>query len=66
MGTMYCGIDWSERHHDLAVVDTDGRLAAKLRVPDTADGFAQVVALLVEVGDVQTTRFRSRSRFLVG
>lgn len=25
---MYCGIDWSERHHDIAVVDEHGRLVA--------------------------------------
>jgi hypothetical protein len=32
--TMYCGIDWSERHHDVAVVDHTGTLVAKRRIND--------------------------------
>lgn len=26
---IFCGIDWSERHHDVALVDTDGNQVAK-------------------------------------
>jgi hypothetical protein len=30
-----CGIDWAERHHDVALVDDTGRMVAKKRI-DTA------------------------------
>jgi transposase len=49
-----CGIDWSEDHHDVAVVDADGRLVAKRRITDDAAGFAQLLELLellAEAGD---------------
>jgi hypothetical protein len=29
---LWCGIDWSEKHHDIAVVDDNGRLVAKQRI----------------------------------
>lgn len=31
---VFCGIDWSERHHDVAIVDRDGQVVAKQRVSD--------------------------------
>lgn len=48
---MSCGIDWSEEHHDVAVVDADGRLVAKRRIGDNAAGFQQLLELLAEAGD---------------
>lgn len=35
----FCGIDWAEDHHDVAVVDEAGRLLAKRRIDDSAEGF---------------------------
>jgi transposase len=49
--TVVCGIDWSEQHHDVAVVDADGRLVAKRRIGDDAAGFGRLLELLAEVGD---------------
>lgn len=51
MATVFCGIDWAEQHHDLAVVDAEGRLVAKRRISDSAEGFAELLALLAEAGD---------------
>lgn len=48
---MFCGIDWSERHHDVAVVDQDGNLIAKRRISDDATGFAELLTMLAEIGD---------------
>ena len=45
---IWCGIDWSERHHDVALVDDDGVLIAKRRIPDSAAGFRQLLELLAE------------------
>lgn len=27
---IFCGIDWSERHHDVALVDGEGRVLARV------------------------------------
>jgi transposase len=48
---VYCGIDWAEDHHDMAVVDRDGRLLARRRISDDAAGLAQLLGLLAEHGD---------------
>lgn len=45
---IFCGIDWAERHHDVALVDETGRLLAKRRVPDDVTGFTELTALLAE------------------
>jgi transposase len=48
---VYCGIDWAEDHHDIALVDRDGNLLARRRVSDDAAGFAGLLALLADHGD---------------
>ena len=48
---IYCGIDWAEDHHDIAVVNRDGQLLARRRISDDAAGLAQLLALLAEHGD---------------
>lgn len=48
---LFCGIDWAESHHDVAVVDGDGLLVAKLRIDDSAEGFGKLLGLLAESGD---------------
>jgi transposase len=47
----FCGIDWAEDHHDVALVDRDGGLLARLRVSDDAAGLARLLELLAEHGD---------------
>lgn len=49
--TLFCGIDWAEAHHDIAIVDGDGQLVAKKRIADDPDGFGQLVELLTDAGD---------------
>jgi transposase len=46
-----CGIDWAEDHHDVALVDSDARVLAKLRISDDAQGFQQLLHMLAEHGD---------------
>lgn len=48
---MFCGIDWAEDHHDIALVTDHGSLAAKLRITDDVEGLNQLLALLAEHGD---------------
>jgi hypothetical protein len=37
---VFCGIDWAEDHHDIAIVDRDGQLLARRRISDSAAGLA--------------------------
>jgi transposase len=48
----FCGIDWAESHHDVAIVGDDGQLLAKKRFGDDANGFKLLLELLAEHGDI--------------
>ena len=48
---VFCGIDWAEDHHDVALVGRDGQLLARRRISDDAAGLAAVLSLLAEHGD---------------
>ena len=48
---VYCGIDWAEGHHDIAVVDGDGRLVAKRRIKESPAGLAELISMLAAAGD---------------
>jgi transposase len=47
----YCGIDWATAHHDVAVINDDGKVVARGRVSNDAAGFAALLTLLAEAGD---------------
>jgi transposase len=47
----FCGIDWAEDHHDIALVDRDGGLLARLRIGDDPAGMARLLELLAAHGD---------------
>jgi transposase len=42
------GIDWSERWHDVCLMDEAGRVLAQRRVDDSLDGLAQLQSLIAE------------------
>jgi transposase len=48
---VYCGIDWAEGHHDIALVDDDGRLVGKRRIKESVEGFAELGVMLAAAGD---------------
>lgn len=50
---IYCGIDWAERHHDVALVDDSGELLAKRRITDDAAGYQLLMDLLAKYGDTE-------------
>jgi transposase len=39
---IFVGIDWSEDHHDACILDAEGRVLAKGRVPEGVDGVARL------------------------
>lgn len=53
LAKVFCGIDWAEQHHDVALVDAESRLVAKRRIADSAAGIAELIAMLAEAGDTQ-------------
>ncbi|MGW2540367.1 IS110 family transposase [Kitasatospora sp. NPDC001574] len=50
---IFCGIDWAESHHDIALVDEDGELLAKRRITDDAAGYQLLLDLLAQHGDTE-------------
>jgi Transposase/Transposase IS116/IS110/IS902 family len=48
---IYCGIDWAEGHHDLALIDGEGKLIGKRRIDENLDGVAELTAMLAAAGD---------------
>ena len=48
---VFCGIDWAEDHHDIALVDRDGKLLARQRISDDAAGLTRLLDLLAGHGD---------------
>lgn len=45
-----CGIDWAEAHHDVALVDDDGKVLIKKRVTADLPGFTNLLELIAEHG----------------
>jgi hypothetical protein len=43
---LFVGVDWSERHHDLCLLDQDGQVLAARRVPDGLAGVGELHALV--------------------
>jgi transposase len=50
---VFCGIDWAEGHHDIALADRDGQVLARQRITDDAAGLAALLELLAAHGDSQ-------------
>ncbi|MFD9825790.1 IS110 family RNA-guided transposase [Streptomyces violascens] len=50
---IYCGIDWAEKTHDVALVDDTGTLVAKRHITDDAAGYKILLDLLAEHGDTK-------------
>lgn len=48
LGEVFCGIVWAERHHDVAIVDDQGRSSAERRMSDDLNGVGDLTALLAE------------------
>jgi len=48
--TINCGIDWAEAHHDVALVDHDGKVVARERIGTGVAGFIRVGELVAEHG----------------
>jgi transposase len=46
---IWCGIDWAEHHHDIAVVDEAGKLLTKRRIGDDLAGFRELLDVIAEL-----------------
>jgi hypothetical protein len=45
---LFVGDDWAEAHHDMEIVDEDGRRLARRRLPEGVDGLAGLHALVAD------------------
>jgi Transposase len=48
---LFCGIDWAEAHHDVAIIEGDGQLVAKKRIADDPARLAELIEMLTAAGD---------------
>ncbi|MQB02483.1 MAG: transposase, partial [Actinobacteria bacterium] len=48
---VFVGIDWSEKHHDICIVDQDGEILARGRVAEGIEGVARLHAMVAEHAD---------------
>src|SRR3954464_2749195 len=48
---VFCGVDWAEGHHDMALIDDEGKLVAKRRINESVEGVAELTAMLTAAGD---------------
>jgi len=47
----FCGIDWAEDHHDIAIIDDAGTLLARARIGNDPAGLRRLLQLLANAGD---------------
>jgi len=47
----FCGIDWADDHHDVALIDRNGQLLGYCRIGDDHAGWQELLHLLAEHGD---------------
>jgi transposase len=47
----FCGIDWAEDHHDIAIIDAHGALLARARIGNDPVGYRRLLQLLTDAGD---------------
>ena len=45
---LFVGDDWAEDHHDVEIVDDDGQVLARRRLPEGLDGITRLHALIAE------------------
>ena len=49
--TVFCGIDWADDHHDIALVDHTGSVLLQRRINDDAEGWARLLDAFAEHDD---------------
>lgn len=47
----YCGVDWADAHHDVAIMEDGGTVVTRARIGTDAAGFTRLLELLAEAGD---------------
>src|ERR1017187_2671925 len=45
---IFVGVDWAEAHHDVCVMDTDGKVLGRKRIPDSLSGISELHVLVAD------------------
>ncbi len=48
MDELWCGIDWAEEHHDIAVIDDRGTVLVTERISDDIAGVGRLTELILD------------------
>ena len=49
----YAGIDWADKQHEVCIMSADGRVLSELSISHDWEGFEQLQAVLIELGEVE-------------
>ncbi len=55
---LFVGNDWAEDHHDVEIVDEQGRRLARRRVPEGLDGVTGLHGLIAQLFPTSGVRWR--------
>lgn len=53
MANLFCGIDWGESRHDIAIINQAGEVVSRSKISADAAGFSQLLTMLTEAGDTE-------------
>jgi hypothetical protein len=48
---IFVGVDWAEAHHDVCVLNTEGKVLGRKRIADTLAGVGELHALVADFLD---------------
>ena len=48
---IFVGVDWAEAHHDVCVMDDDGKVLGRKRIPDSLSGVSELHVLVADHTD---------------
>jgi len=65
IGAMWAGVDWSDRSHDVCLVDAEGERVAAFKIPHSAEGIAELVKRLGALPTVGGVAIEAKQHLVV-
>ncbi|MDQ6720250.1 MAG: IS110 family transposase [Candidatus Dormibacteraeota bacterium] len=48
MAVVFLGVDWAEEHHDVCLLDEQGKVLGRARVANSLEGVSRIHALVAD------------------
>ena len=56
---IFVGVDWAEDHHDVCVLDVEGKVLGRRRISDSLGGVSELHALVAQFLTADSDGFRT-------